>query len=127
MFKAIIETDKAPRAIGPYSQAVKAGDFIFVSGQIPLDPASGKIVDGGIAEQTRQALENIKAILSAAGLEMANVIKTTLLLADINSFSVVNEIYGEYFLQNPPARAAYQVAALPRGALIEIEAMAHGG
>jgi 2-iminobutanoate/2-iminopropanoate deaminase len=127
MSKAIIESDKAPKAIGPYSQAVRAGNLIFVSGQIPIDPATGQIVDGGIAEQTRQVLENIKAILASAHLSMTDIVKTTILLSDISTFPVVNEIYGGYFSQEPPARATYQVAALPRDALIEIEAVAYDG
>ena len=127
MPKTVISTEQAPQAIGPYSQAIEAGGFVFISGQIPLDPVTGTLVSNGIEAQTRQVLENIKAILSAAALDLTNVVKTTILLADINNFTMVNDIYGEYFSREFPARATYQVAALPKGALIEIEAIAHRG
>ncbi len=122
--KKIIRAEKAPAAIGPYSQAVESGNFIFISGQIPLDPATGKLVEGGIADQTRQVLDNIGAILKAAGLEYRNVLKCTCFLADINDFKSMNEVYGTYFASDPPARAAFQVCKLPMGAGIEIEAVA---
>ena len=122
--KEIIRTDKAPKAIGPYSQAVKSGSFLFISGQIPLDPVSMEVVGQTAAQQAEQVLKNIGAILKAASLDYADVIKTTLLLADINDFKAVNEVYGWVFRQEPPARAAYQAAALPMGVLVEIEAVA---
>jgi len=122
--KARIQTDQAPKAIGPYSQAIRAGDFVFCSGQIPLDPQSGQIVPGDIAAQTRQVMKNLEAILKAAGCDFSMVVKTTIFLADLKDFSVVNEVYGEYFKGDPPARATIQVAALPRGSLVEIEAVA---
>jgi len=122
--KSTVQTDQAPKAIGPYSQAIRAGDFIFCSGQIPLDPQSGQIVPGDIAAQTRQVMNNLEAILKAAGCDFSMVVKTTIFLADLKDFSVVNEVYGEYFKGDPPARATIQVAALPRGSLVEIEAVA---
>ena len=122
--KEIIHTDKAPKAIGPYSQAVKSGNFLFISGQIPLDPVSMEVVGQTAAQQAEQVLKNIGAILKAASLDYADVIKTTVLLADINDFKAVNKVYGVFFTQEPPARAAYQAAALPMGVLLEIEAVA---
>ena len=119
-----ISTKKAPAAIGPYSQAIRVGNIVYTSGQIPLDPATGAFVEGGIKEQTRQALTNIKAILEEAGTSMNNVVKTTVLMADIGEFAAMNEVYAEFFSQPYPARAAYQVAALPKAAKIEIEAIA---
>lgn len=119
-----VKTPNAPEAIGPYSQAVRAGDTLYVSGQIPLDPATGALVPGGIAEQTRQSLKNIRAILQAAGADMDRVVKTTVLLADIGDFAAMNEVYAEAFTAPYPARAAFQAAALPRGALVEIECVA---
>ncbi|MFO7986728.1 MAG: RidA family protein [Desulfatiglandaceae bacterium] len=119
-----IETDQAPRAIGPYSQAVRAAGFIFTSGQIPLDPGTGKIVAGGIGNQARQSMENIRAILTAAGSDFSQVIKATIFLADIKDFAAINEVYSGYFPADPPARSAFQVAALPMGALVEIEMIA---
>lgn len=116
-----IATDKAPAAIGPYSQGVRAGDFIYFSGQIPLDPATGELVAGGIAEQTRQVLANIDALLQAAGLGVDAVVKTTIYLTDLGNFAQVNEIYGGFFGAAKPARATVEVAALPKGAQIEIE------
>ena len=117
-------TDKAPAAIGPYSQAVKAGNTIYVSGQIPIDPAKGAFAGDDIESQTRQSLTNIKNILAAAGADMSNVVKTTVLLADINDFAAMNEVYAEFFTEPYPARAAFQVAAIPKGALVEIEVVA---
>jgi 2-iminobutanoate/2-iminopropanoate deaminase len=122
--KKIISTNEAPAAIGPYSQAVRSGNLVFCSGQIPLDPKSGQIVSGDIAAQTRRALDNIAAVLRAEGLTFDNVVKTTVFLADLGDFQTVNEIYGSYFKQDPPARSTVQVSALPRGAKIEIEAIA---
>jgi 2-iminobutanoate/2-iminopropanoate deaminase len=122
--KSTIQTDQAPKAIGPYSQAIRAGDFVFCSGQIPLDPRSGEMVSGGIAAQTRQVMNNLAAVLKAAGCDFSTVVKTTIFLADLKDFSTVNEVYGEYFKEDPPARATIQVAALPRGSLVEIEAVA---
>jgi 2-iminobutanoate/2-iminopropanoate deaminase len=119
-----IETDKAPAAIGPYSQAVRAGGWLFFSGQLPLDPASGEPVTGGIGRQTEQVMANIGAVLAAAGLDFASVVKTTIYLVDLRNFGEVNGIYGRYFGSVAPARATVQVAALPKGALIEIEGVA---
>jgi len=124
MSKRIIITDKAPAAVGPYSQAVAAGGLLFISGQIGLDPATGTLVDGGVAAQAERALDNLGAILEAAGLEFDDLVKCTILLADMNAFRTVNEIYGKRFSADPPARAAFGVAALPLGARIEIEAVA---
>ena len=122
--KKIISTDLAPAAIGPYSQAVQAGGLLFCSGQIPLDPGTGEIVPGGVAEQTRRVLENLQAVLNAAELDFSHVVKTTIFLTDLGDFALVNDIYGEAFGEDPPARATVQVAALPKGASIEIEAIA---
>ena len=119
-----IHTDKAPAAIGPYSQAVQVGELIFVSGQIPIDPATGEFAGEDIATQTRRSLTNIKNILEAAGSGMDKVVKTTVLLADIGDFAAMNEVYAEFFTEPFPARAAFQVAAIPKGALVEIEAVA---
>ena len=124
MKREIIATDKAPAAVGPYSQAVRVADFVFTAGQIPLDPATGQIVEGGIEVQTRQALTNVSAVLQAAGTSLANVVKTTVFLADIGEFQAMNGVYAEFFGGAPPARSAVQVAALPLGARIEIEAVA---
>ena len=123
MSKAIA-TPNAPAAIGPYSQAVATGDLVFVSGQLPIDPATGAFAGNDIAAQTRQSLTNIKAILEANGMTMANVVKTTVLLEDISEFAAMNAVYAEFFSEPYPARAAYQVAALPKAAKIEIEAIA---
>ncbi|HAR63304.1 MAG: hypothetical protein DKM50_00590 [Candidatus Margulisiibacteriota bacterium] len=123
--KKIISTDAAPKAIGPYSQAVKAGPFLYISGQIPLDPQTMTIKGTTIEEQTRQVFANIKAILSAAEMDFEHVVKVTVLLSDISDFKTVNEIYTQYFTQDFPARAAYQVAALPMGAKIEIETISY--
>lgn len=120
----IIHTDKAPAAIGPYSQAVKAGNMLFVSGQIPIDPATGVFAGEDIVTQTRQSLTNLKAILEEAGYSCADVVKTTVLLADMGDFAAMNGVYGEFFPENCPARAAFAVKELPRGALVEIEAVA---
>ena len=119
-----IQTDKAPAAVGPYSQAVRAGSFLYCSGQIPLSPVTGELVSGGIAVQTQQVMENLLQVLKAAGSGYDAVVKTTIYLADMGDFSIVNEIYGRYFTAIAPARATVQVAALPKGALIEIDAVA---
>jgi 2-iminobutanoate/2-iminopropanoate deaminase len=122
--KDIIATDRAPRAIGPYSQAVRAGNLVFASGQIPIDPATGEFVPGGIAEQTEQVLRNLTAVFEAAGLGMDRVIKTTVFLANMDDFTTMNEVYGRFFGAAPPARATVQAARLPRDARVEIEAIA---
>lgn len=121
MIKKQIQTNAAPAAIGPYSQAVQAGEFIFFSGQIPLDPETGVLVDGGIDEQTHRVMANMAAVLDASGKGFADVVKTTIYLTDLADFATVNEIYGECFGDIPPARACVQVAALPKGAKIEID------
>ena len=122
--KKVIATTAAPGAIGPYSQAIEANGFVFVSGQIPIDPATGEFAGADIASQTRQSLTNMKAILEANGMTMADVVKTTVLLADIAEFAAMNAVYAEFFAEPYPARAAYQVANLPKGAKVEIEAIA---
>jgi len=122
--KDIIATDHAPRAIGPYSQAVRAGELIFASGQIPIDPVTGEFVPGGIAEQTEQVLRNLSAVFEAAGVTMNQVVKTTVFLANMDDFAVMNEVYGRFFGVEPPARATVQAARLPRDARVEIEAIA---
>ena len=122
--KEIIATDRAPRAIGPYSQAVRAGSVIFASGQIPIDPATGEFVAGGVAEQTEQVMRNLSAVLEAAGSSLNQIVKTTVFLADLNDFTAMNEVYGRFFAETPPARATVQAARLPRDARIEIEAIA---
>ena len=119
-----VHTDKAPAAIGPYSQAVQAGNTIYVSGQIPIVPEKGELIEGGIQEQTRQSLTNISNILAAAGYSMKDVVKTTVLLADIGDFAAMNGVYAEFFTAPYPARAAFQVAAIPKGAKVEIEVVA---
>ena len=121
MLKKQIQTTDAPGAIGPYSQAVRSGNFIFYSGQIPIDPPSGTLVEGGIEVQTRQVMANMRAMLHASCCDFSDVIKTTIYLTDLTDFATVNEIYGECFNEVPPARACVQVAALPKGAMIEIE------
>jgi 2-iminobutanoate/2-iminopropanoate deaminase len=125
--KQIISTKDAPQAIGPYSQAVKAGGFVFASGQIPLDPETGEFVAGGVAEQTEQVLKNLSAVLEAAGTKLASVVKTTVFLADMNDFAAMNEVYARFFAENPPARATVEAARLPRDARVEIEAIALAG
>jgi 2-iminobutanoate/2-iminopropanoate deaminase len=124
MKRAIIATDQAPAAVGPYSQAVQVADFVFTAGQIPLDPITGRIVEGGIEAQTRQALTNLGAVLKAAGTSLADVVKMTVFLADIGEFQAMNGVYAEFFGVAPPARSSVQVAALPLGARVEIEAVA---
>jgi len=122
--KKIISTNEAPAAIGPYSQAVRSGNFLFCSGQIPLDAKTGQIVSGDIAAQTRRVLDNIAAVLQAEGITFDNVVNTTIFLTDLGDFQTVNEIYGSYFKQNPPARSTVQVSALPKGVNVEIEIIA---
>ncbi len=122
--KKIIQTENAPKAIGPYSQAVEHNGTLYISGQIPINPETGQIVEGGIKEQTRQVMENIKAILKASGYTFNNVIKSTCLLDDMENFAAMNDIYAEYYPANPPARAAYGVVKLPLGVMIEIETIA---
>ena len=122
--KQAISTPQAPAAIGPYSQAIRVGNLIYTSGQIPINPATGVFVEGGIKEQTRQSLTNISAILEEAGLTMANVIKTTVFMADINDFAEMNAVYAEFFAEPYPARSAVAVKSLPKGALVEIEVVA---
>jgi 2-iminobutanoate/2-iminopropanoate deaminase len=124
MMKRIINTDAAPKAVGPYSQAIEINGTLYISGQLPVDPSTGAFVNGGIKEQTRQALENIFGILAAAGYSPADVVKSTVLLADIGDFAAMNEVYSEFYRTDMPARVAYQVAALPMGALVEIETIA---
>jgi len=119
-----VTSPEAPRAIGPYSQAIRAGQLLFVSGQIPLDPATGQLVDGDVAAQTRRVMENLAAVLKGGGLSLANVVRTTIFLADMNDFAKVNEAYGSYFSEPFPARATVQVARLPRDARVEIDAVA---
>ncbi|MGI6079534.1 MAG: RidA family protein [Candidatus Avilachnospira sp.] len=122
-----IATEKAPAAIGPYSQAVKAGDFIYVSGQLPIDPATGAFASDEIKGQTKQSLTNIKAILEKEGLDMSAVVKTTVFMKDLAGFGDMNGVYAEFFNEPYPARAAFQVAALPKDALVEIEVVAYTG
>jgi 2-iminobutanoate/2-iminopropanoate deaminase len=122
--KEIVATERAPRAIGPYSQAVRSGNFLFASGQIPIDPATGEFVAGGITEQTEQVMRNVSAILEAAGAGLQQVVKTTVFLADMDDFTAMNEVYGRFFGEDPPARATVQAARLPRDARVEIEAIA---
>lgn len=122
--KKIIHTDHAPKAVGPYSQAIESNGTLYISGQIPIDPATSKFVEGGIKEQTEQVMKNIGAILQAAGYIYEDVVKSTCLLSDMDNFAAMNEVYGKYYPQNPPARAAYGVVRLPLGALVEIETIA---
>ncbi len=122
--KKIIYTESAPKAVGPYSQAVEVNGMLFISGQIPIDPAIGRIVDGGIKEQTLQVMKNIGAILKAAGYDYKDVVKSTCLLNDMDNFAAMNEVYAQFYPEYPPARAAYGVVRLPLGALVEIETIA---
>ncbi|CUX58249.1 MULTISPECIES: RidA family protein [Clostridia] len=125
--KKVLATEKAPAAIGPYSQGVRGGDYVFISGQLPIDPATGEFAGEDIVSQTRQSLTNIKSILESEGLSMANVVKTTVLLKNISEFGPMNEVYASFFEGECPARAAFEVAALPKNALVEIEAIAYCG
>jgi 2-iminobutanoate/2-iminopropanoate deaminase len=122
--RRIVSTEAAPQAIGPYSQAVRFGELIFSSGQIPLDPRTGRFVEGGIAEQTEQVLKNLREVLRAAGAELSDVVKTTVYLADMGDFAAMNEVYGRYFPENPPARSTVEAARLPRDARVEIDVIA---
>ena len=122
--REIIQTDRAPHAIGPYSQAVRAGNLVFASGQIPTDPATGEFVSGGIAEQTEQVLRNLSAVLEAAGTGLDRVVKTTVFLAEMVDFAAMNEVYARFFTSEPPARATVAAAGLPRNARVEIDAIA---
>lgn len=122
--KKVISTAEAPQAIGPYSQAIEAGGFVFVSGQIPLIPATGELVEGSVEVQTARVLENLKAILEAAGSSLESVVKTTVYITNMDDFAKVNGIYGQYFQKNPPARVCVEVSKLPKGALVEIDVIA---
>ncbi|MCT4591670.1 MAG: RidA family protein [Carboxylicivirga sp.] len=122
--KKIISTTKAPGAIGPYSQAVEVNGTLYISGQVPVDPAIGKVVEGGIKEQTEQVMKNIAAILDEAGYSFTDVVKSTCLLSDMSNFAAMNEVYGSYYKENPPARAAFAVKELPLGVMVEIETIA---
>ena len=122
--RMIIATDRAPAAVGPYSQAVRIGNLVYTAGQIPLDPATGKLVEGGIEAQTRRALQNLQAVLEAAGTSLGDVVKTTVFLQDMGDFGAMNGVYAQFFGGRPPARSAVEVAALPLGAQVEIEAVA---
>jgi 2-iminobutanoate/2-iminopropanoate deaminase len=122
--RTVVQAESAPKAIGPYSQAIVANGFVFCSGQIPLDPASGNIVEGGVEAQTHQVLKNLSAVLQAAGSDLKHVVKTTVYLQSMNDFAAMNGVFGTYFTENPPGRATVEVAKLPRGALVEIEAIA---
>jgi 2-iminobutanoate/2-iminopropanoate deaminase len=124
MKRQIVVTDAAPNAVGPYSQAVWAGDMLFCAGQIPLDPATGNIVAGGIVEQATRVLDNIRGLLKSQGLDFGNVVKATVFLSDMNNFTAMNEVYAKYFTKEPPARSTVQVARLPKDALVEIEVVA---
>lgn len=127
MTKTVVTSEAAPRAIGPYSQAIRVGELLFCSGQIPLDAATGELVTGGIEPQTRKALENLTAVLAAGGATWDHVVKTTIYLTDLNDFATVNRIYAELVGSAPPSRATVQVAALPKGAAVEVDAIAHLG
>lgn len=120
----VIQTNQAPAAVGPYSQAIDCGEFVFCSGQIPLVPETGVLVEGGIEEQARQMFSNIKAVLNTAGLDFSNVVKTTVFMTDLSQFVTFNGIYGEYFPADPPARSCVEVSNLPKGALVECEVIA---
>lgn len=123
----VIKTEKAPGAVGPYSQAIKAGDFLFASGQIPIDPEKGRITAGTISEQAEQCMKNVGAILEAAGATYDNVIKTTVYINDMNFFGAVNEVYGKYFNKTLPARSCVEISKLPKDALVEVEVIAYLG
>jgi len=122
--KKVIFTDKAPKAIGPYSQAIEMNGQLFISGQVPVDPATSKVVEGGIKEQSKQVMKNIEAILMEAGYSFADVVKSTCLLSDMSNFAAMNEVYASYYTENPPARAAFAVKELPLGVMVEIETLA---
>ena len=124
MDRQIIATEKAPAAVGPYSQGIRAGDLVFTAGQLGMDPVTGQLVEGGVEAQARQALTNLKAVLEASGSGLERVVKVTVFMQDINDFKAVNGVYAQFFTKDPPARSAVQVAALPLGGLVEIEAIA---
>ena len=124
MEKKVLHTEKAPAAIGPYSQAIEVNGFVFASGQIPIDPATGEMVQGDVKEQTRQALTNASEVMKAAGLDLSHVVKTTVFLADMNDFAAMNEVYATFFTAPFPARSAVAVKTLPKGALVEVECIA---
>ncbi len=124
MQREVVQTAKAPKAIGPYSQAIRVGDLVFCAGQTPLDPATGNLVEGGIEAQTRRVLQNLSAVLEAAGTSFERAVKTTVFLADMNDFQKMNAVYAEFFPADPPARSTVQVARLPRDAMVEIEIIA---
>ncbi|MBI5033972.1 MAG: RidA family protein [Chloroflexi bacterium] len=124
MQRQVISSGQAPKAIGPYSQAIRAGDYVFCAGQTPIDPATGNLVEGGIEEQTRRALQNLSLVLQAAGTALNRVVKTTVFLLDMNDFAKMNAVYAEFFPENPPARSTVQVARLPKDARVEIEVIA---
>jgi 2-iminobutanoate/2-iminopropanoate deaminase len=124
MQRQVISSGQAPKAIGPYSQAIRAGDFVFCAGQTPIDPATGNLVEGGIEEQTRRALQNLSVVLQAAGTALNHVVKTTVFLLDLNDFAKMNAVYAEFFPSDPPARSTVQVARLPKDARVEIEIVA---
>lgn len=120
----VLHSEKAPAALGPYSQAIVAGDFIFASGQVPIDPATGVFAEGGIKEQTRQSLTNVSNVLAEAGIDLSHVVKTTVFLSDMDNFAAMNEVYAQFFTAPYPARSAVAVKTLPKGALVEIEVVA---
>ena len=124
MEKKVLHTDRAPAAIGPYSQAIEVNGFVFASGQIPINPATGEVVEGGIQEQTRQALTNASEVMKAAGLDLSHVVKTTVFMADMNDFAAMNEVYATFFSAPFPARSAVAVKTLPKGVLVEVECIA---
>jgi 2-iminobutanoate/2-iminopropanoate deaminase len=119
--KRVIHAEKAPKAVGPYSQAISTGNLLFTAGQVAIDPGTGKLVEGGIKEQTRQVMENLKAILTEARTDLSKAVKTTVFLQDMKDFTDFNQVYGEFFPSQPPARSTFQVGALPLGAMVEIE------
>ena len=123
----VIHSELAPKAVGPYSQAIVAGGFVFASGQLPIDPATGEFAEGGIKEQTRQSLTNVTHVLAEAGIDLSHVVKTTVFLSDMANFAAMNEVYAEFFTEPYPARAAFQAAGIPKGALVEIECVAVKG
>ncbi len=122
-----ISSENAPKALGPYSQAVRAGDYVFLSGQVPINPETGKLVENSLDDEVRQVLKNLTAVMEAAGGTLKNIVKSTIFLTDMNDFAAVNKVYGEHFPENPPARACVQVSKLPLGARVEIEAVAYLG
>jgi 2-iminobutanoate/2-iminopropanoate deaminase len=123
--KTVVTANQAPSAIGPYSQGIKVGDFVFTSGQLPIDPTTGEIISGGVREQVERVLDNLQAVLVAAGADLIDVTKTTLYIRNMADFGIINEIYAEYFTSKPPARSCVEVARLPRDVLVEIEAVAY--